>query len=95
MTKQEIINRIFSKTGIEKNVISLVVEELMVSVKETLNEGEGVFLRGFGTFSIKHKAARYQNIKRGTETLYVPEHNEPSFKPCKEFREEVAKLPVK
>ena len=46
--------------------------------------------KDFGTFNIKHKAARHQNIKKGTETLYVPEHNVPSFKPNKDFKEKVA-----
>lgn len=95
MTKKDLIQIIHDKYGIDKNAIYVIVEELMGSIRGSIINGESVYLRHFGTFEVKHKKARYQNIKQGTDRLFVPEHSEPSFKPCKEFIAEVAKLPVK
>jgi DNA-binding protein HU-beta len=47
--------------------------------------GENVYLRGFGTFEIKHRAAKKgRNISKNTSVL-IPAHNIPKFKPRKEF----------
>lgn len=89
MTKAEIVAEIAKKSGIERAAVAIVVDEFMTTVKDVMSYGENVYLRGFGTFAINHRAARYQNIKQGTERLYVPEHNEPKFKPCPEFKEMV------
>ncbi len=68
-----------------------VIEGLMAVVKATLVRRENVYLRGFGTFALKHRAEKLaRNISRNT-TLLVPAHDIPSFKPCKEFLDEVVK----
>lgn len=89
MTKAEIIAEVARKSGIERAAVAIIVDEFMTTVKDAMSDGENVYLRGFGTFEIKQKVARYQNIKQGTERLFVPEHNEPKFKPCPEFKKMV------
>lgn len=89
MTKQEIINRIARRTGIGNNAVRAVVEEFMVQVRESLINGEPVYLRGFGTFSIKQRAAKVaRNISKGTAIL-LPAHSIPAFKPVKSFQRAV------
>lgn len=91
MTKAEIVNEIAKQTGIEKAAVLTVVEQLMVTIKDSLANGENVYLRGFGSFTIKKRAAKTaRNISKNT-TLVVPEHNIPHFKPADCFKEEVAK----
>ena len=58
MTKAEIINRISEQTGIDKQTALTVVESFMTEVKKSLSDNEPVFLRGFGSFIIKHRAAK-------------------------------------
>ena len=58
MTKAEIVAQIAQKTGIEKVAIQATVEEFMNVVKESLSEGENVYLRGFGSFIIKKRAEK-------------------------------------
>ena len=85
MTKAEIVNEIAKETGIQKETVSTVVEAFMESVKNSLAKGNPVYLRGFGSFIIKHrveKAAR--NITKNT-TMTIPAHNIPAFKPAKVF----------
>lgn len=89
MTKAEIVTAISNKTGIEKAAVLNIVEELMISIKESITANEEVYLRGFGSFIIKHRAAKVgRNISKGT-AVNVPAHNIPAFKPCKEFMNEV------
>ena len=85
MTKADIVTEIAKTTGIEKTEVLAVVEAFMESVKKSLTNGQQVYLRGFGSFIIKHRAEKTaRNIKKQT-TLTIPAHNIPAFKPSKAF----------
>lgn len=85
MTKAEIVNEVAKATGIEKVTVQTVVEAFMESVKGSVEKGNPVYLRGFGSFIIKHRAQKAaRNITRKT-TITIPEHNIPAFKPAKSF----------
>ena len=85
MTKAEIVTEIAAKTGIEKQVVMQVVEGMMETIKTSMINGEEVFLRGFGSFIIKHRAEKTaRNISKNT-TMIIPAHNIPAFKPAKSF----------
>ena len=85
MTKAEIVNEISKSTGIEKATVLEVVECLMTAVKDSLAHGENVYLRGFGTFQLKHRAEKVgRNINKNT-TVIIPAHNIPFFKPADSF----------
>lgn len=91
MTRLEVVKEISKSTGIDKDVVNRVVESFMVEVKNSLSSGNDLFLRGFGTFLIKERAAKTaRNISKNT-SLIIPAHNIPKFKPCKEFVELVKK----
>lgn len=91
MTKAEIASQIAKTTGIDKASVVTVIEQLMSVVKDSLAHGENVYLRGFGSFIVKHRAAKpARNISKNT-TLVIPAHNIPAFKPAPVFKEEVAK----
>jgi DNA-binding protein HU-beta len=85
MTKAEIVNEVAKATGIEKVTVQTVVEAFMESVKGSVINGEPVYLRGFGSFIIKHRAQKAaRNITKKT-TMTIPAHNIPAFKPAKVF----------
>ena len=89
MTKAEIVSEIAAKTGLEKQVVLTVVESMMDTIKTSMINGDEVFLRGFGSFIIKHRAEKTaRNISKNT-TIIIPAHNIPAFKPAKEFMEKV------
>ena len=91
MTKAEIVAEIAQKTGIEKVAIQATVEEFMTVIKESLSEGENVYLRGFGSFIVKKRAEKTgRNISKNT-TIIIPAHNIPAFKPAKTFMQDVKK----
>ena len=61
----------------------------MEAVKDSLANGENVYLRGFGSFIIKTRSQKTaRNISKST-TIIIPEHNIPAFKPAKVFMEVV------
>lgn len=89
MTKAEIVADIANKTGVEKVAVQAVVESFMDVVKNSLVNGENVYLRGFGSFTIKRRAEKTgRNISKNT-TIIIPAHNIPAFKPAKTFVNEV------
>jgi len=89
MTKAEIVTEIANKTGIEKVTVQATVEAFMEAIKNSMANGENVYLRGFGSFTIKKRAEKTgRNISRNT-TIIIPAHNIPAFKPAKTFVIEV------
>lgn len=90
MTKAEIVDEIYSKTGMAREDVMACVESYMEVVKNSLKKGENVYLRGFGTFQLKTRKQKIaRNISKGTSVV-VPEHNIPFFKPCPELMADVA-----
>ncbi len=92
MKKADLINLISEKTGVPKVDVLVSVESFFTNVKEALSNGENVYIRGFGSFITKKRAAKVgRNIKQNT-AVYIPEHFVPAFKPAKEFTDEVKKI---
>lgn len=89
MRKTDLVNNISSKTGIPKVDVLVALETLLKEIKQNLSKGENIYVRGFGSFVIKKRAAKIgRNIKRNIEVA-IPEHYIPAFKPSKEFISEV------
>ena len=85
MTKADIVNEISRSTGIEKAAVLSVVEQFMTVVKDSIANGENVYLRGFGSFIVKQRAEKTaRNISKNI-TVIIPAHNIPAFKPAKVF----------
>ncbi|MCT8339096.1 HU family DNA-binding protein [Luteirhabdus pelagi] len=89
MTKADIVAKISEKEGMEKADVQAVIETFMETVKDSLESGDNVYLRGFGSFIIKKRAEKTgRNISKNT-TIKIPAHNIPAFKPAKVFVEGV------
>ena len=91
MTKAEIVNSIAEKTGLGKKEVGITIEALMEEIRTSLaNNKENVYLRGFGSFIVKHRAKKTaRNISKNT-TLVIDAHDLPAFKPCKSFIERMS-----
>ncbi|CAG0966378.1 MAG: integration host factor subunit beta [Bacteroidetes bacterium] len=96
MTKADIVNEISERTGIEKIAAQATVEEFMKVVRQSLEKGNNVYLRGFGSFIVKKRAQKTgRNISKNT-TIIIPAHYIPAFKPAKTFMDRVKRnVPVK
>ena len=94
MRKADLINKIAEKTNIPKVDVLVTLETMFKEIKTTLAKGENIFVRGFGSFITKKRAAKIgRNIKRNT-AVQIPAHFIPAFKPAKEFILEVKKLEI-
>ncbi|MEJ6680906.1 MAG: HU family DNA-binding protein [Flavobacteriales bacterium] len=96
MTKADIVNSIADKSGIEKVDVLNVVEAFMSTVRGSLEKGENVYLRGFGSYIVKTRAEKTGRNILKNQAIIIPAHNIPAFKPAKSFVEKVkTKVPVK
>ena len=92
MTKADIVKSIALQTGIQPKEVSTVVEAFMEEIRKSLADNkENVYLRGFGSYIVKHRAKKTaRNISKNT-TLVIDAHDLPAFKPCKSFIERMDK----
>ena len=85
MTKADIVSNISDQLGIDKIDVQATVEKFMHEIKDSLENGENVYLRGFGSFIIKTRAEKTgRNISKNV-AVKIPAHNIPAFKPAKVF----------
>jgi DNA-binding protein HU-beta len=91
MTKAEIISAIVENTGNDKQTVQETVENFLEVVKSAMTDGNNVYFRGFGSFTLQHRKKKIaRNIKKNT-LIEVDAHFYPKFKPSKEFVAQVKK----
>lgn len=85
MRKADMVAKITEVTGIPKVDVLVTLETFFKEVKTALTSNDAVYIRGFGSFIVKKRAAKIgRNIKKNV-AVDIPEHFIPSFKPAKEF----------
>ncbi|MBT8188858.1 MAG: integration host factor subunit beta [Saprospiraceae bacterium] len=89
MRKADLVATIADKTGVPKVDVLVTLEEFFTEVKDSLADGENVFIRGFGSFVIKKRAKKIGRHIKKNVAIEIPEHYIPSFKPAKVFVEQV------
>ena len=90
MTKSELVRTVAKKTGIDQPTVLAALEGTIDTIMDSLVQKENVYLRGWGTWTLKHRAQKTaRNISKNT-TMIIEAHDIPYFKPCKEFMEAVA-----
>ncbi len=95
MRKADLINIIADKTGIAKVDVLVTLETMFKEIKASLAGGENLYVRGFGSFIIKKRAAKIgRNIKKNV-AVAIPEHFIPAFKPSKEFMKDIKNSEIK
>ncbi|HSJ67717.1 MAG TPA: HU family DNA-binding protein [Anditalea sp.] len=89
MTKAEVISEIAEKTGIAKDDVTITIEQFFKTVKNSMAEGDNIYVRGFGSFINKKRAKKIaRNISKNT-AIVIDEHYVPAFKPSKVFIEKI------
>lgn len=89
MRKADLVNIITEKTGVPKVDVLVTLEMFFKEVKNSLAEGENVYVRGFGSFVIKKRAKKIGRHIKKNKSIEIPEHFIPSFKPAKVFVDQV------
>ena len=89
MTKIELVKAVAEKTGIDQSTAMAAVEGVIDTLKESLINKESVYIRGWGTWTLKHRAQKTaRNISKNT-TMMLEARDIPSFKPAKNFMEKM------
>ena len=89
MTKAELIAELAESTGFDKKTVGVIVEAFVNGIMNHVVDGTNVYMRGFGSFVTKKRAAKMaRNISLQT-TVAVPEHLIPDFRPAAEFKQAV------
>ncbi|MFW5759969.1 MAG: HU family DNA-binding protein [Cyclobacteriaceae bacterium] len=89
MTKADVISQISEQTGIDKADVQTTVEAFFSVIKNSMADGDNVYVRGFGSFINKKRAKKIaRNISKNT-AIVIDEHFVPSFKPSKVFVEKI------
>ncbi|WP_347157647.1 HU family DNA-binding protein [Pontibacter chitinilyticus] len=89
VTKAEVISEIADKTGIDKADVQATIEAFFKVVKDSMADGNNIYVRGFGSFVNKRRAKKVaRNISKNT-SIIIDEHFIPSFKPSKTFIQKI------
>jgi nucleoid DNA-binding protein len=94
MTKADLVEEVAGKTGLTRTDVAVVVDAFLEAVKKSLEHGNNIEIRGFGTFKIKQRKARKARNPRTGEEVPVPDRKVPTFKPSNEFKALITKLPL-
>lgn len=87
--KAELVSEVAAKTDLTKKEVAAAVDAIFSSIQEDLAKGEKVQLIGFGTFEVRHRAARKgRNPQTGAE-IEILASKVPAFKPGKALKDAV------
>lgn len=95
MTKADLVEQVADAVGghVSRRECGLVVDAVLDALKDALARGDGIELRGFGTFKVRRRRARKARNPRTGEPVEVPPRDVPVFKPSKHLRTRVARGP--
>jgi len=91
MTKQQLIEKVASRTELTKADVEAAVDSVLEVIAEALRSNERVDIRGFGSFVVKERKERQGRNPRTGETITIPAKRDAGFKPGKELTEKLAR----
>ena len=90
LTKSELIVRVFERhPSLTERDAEVAVNEILRTAVNALSHGVRVEVRGFGSFSVKHRGARLGRNPRTGEPVNVPAKFVPIFRAGKEIRKQM------
>jgi len=87
MTKAELVEEVANESELTKKDAEVIVQTVLDSITESLQRGEKIELRGFGSFRIRNRSSRLGRNPKTGDSVSVPAKKVPYFKPGKEIRE--------
>lgn len=89
MNKSELIDAIANSANISKADAGRALDAFVDATTNALKRGDQVSLVGFGTFSVRQRAAREGRNPRTGETIHIPASKAPAFKAGKALKDAV------
>lgn len=89
MNKQELIEAVASSADLSKADAARAVDSVVDTITDSLKKGDQVTLVGFGTFSVKERAARTGRNPQTGKTIQIAASKVPGFKAGKALKDAV------
>jgi len=89
VNKMEVVDAIASRAGLSKADADRALNAFIDTVADALARGEKVTVTGFGTFEVRHRAARMGRNPQTGAPLHIPATNTPAFKAGKGLKDAV------
>ena len=89
MNKAELIDAVAEASEISKAAATRAVDAVIDNISNSLKKNEQVTLVGFGTFTVRHRAARIGRNPQTGEPIQIKASNVPAFKPGKALKDAV------
>ena len=87
MIKVDIVNQVINRTGVSKSNAEMAVETIFEAMKQSLQRGERIELRGFGVFTVRPRKTGIGRNPRTGEEVAIPPGKAIRFKPGKELQD--------
>lgn len=87
LTKAELVNEVARATRVTRKDADSMVSAILDGMVESLQRGEKIELRGFGSFRIRQRSARTGRNPRTGARVHVPAKRIPYFKPGRDLRQ--------
>ncbi len=91
MTKSDMAEKLADKINVNKQQAEDIINIFTNSIVEALAQGDKVEIRGFGSFRVRHRAAKEGRNPKTGEKVFVPPKKVPFFKTGKDFNEIINK----
>lgn len=89
MNRADLVARVAETTGLPKSTADMAVNTIFNALTDSLAQGEGVAIAGFGNFTVKARAARKGRNPKNGEEIDIPAANVPGFKAGKALKDAV------
>jgi len=89
MVKSELIQKLSEDASIPPKIAEIAVNTVFSSMTDALIKGEGIEIRGFGSFKVREYRGRTGNHPRTGTTIEIAPKKRPFFKVGKELRERI------
>jgi len=89
MVKSELIQKLSEQANISPKIAEIAVNTVFEAMTQALVKGEGIEIRGFGSFKVREYRGRTGNHPRTGSIIEIPSKRRPFFKVGKELRERI------
>ena len=89
MNKTELVAGMAEESGLSKKDCETAVNAFLSQVEKALKDGDKVTLVGFGSFEVKHRAARTGRNPATKVAIEIPASKTPAFKAGKAFKDAI------
>ena len=87
LTKKELINAVYMQLGFSKNISENLLDDLLLTIIDSLKSDKKLKLSKFGTFTVRNKKSRVGRNPLTKEQKIISDRNVVLFKPSNEFKD--------